>query len=154
VTVEVRVLDPQQAEQAAPSVLQLLVEFTPAAAALTAETVAARLRTDDVHVVTAERDGQLLGMATLCVYATLTTGTVGQVEDVIVTEAARGERLGVRLMQELQAEAARLGCAYLQLTSRPSREAANRLYRSLGYTQRETNVYRLRLPTPTDQADG
>jgi ribosomal protein S18 acetylase RimI-like enzyme len=130
----------------APGLLLLLAEFTPSAAALTAALVADRVRSERLRVVVAEREGELLGAATLCLYATLTSGQVGYVEDVIVTQPARGQRLGVALMQELQVEAVRLGCAYLQLTSRPGREAANRLYQSLGYERRETNVYRKRLP--------
>ncbi len=48
-------------------------------------------------------------------------------------------------MEKLHEEAARLGLTHLDLTSRPTREAANALYRALGYEQRKTNVYRLRL---------
>ena len=35
-----------------------------------------------------------------------------------------------------------LGAKTIDLTSRPSREAANRLYQRLGFEMRETNVYR------------
>jgi ribosomal protein S18 acetylase RimI-like enzyme len=38
--------------------------------------------------------------------------------------------------------AAERGARTVDLTSRPSREAANRLYRRLGFEPRETNVYR------------
>jgi ribosomal protein S18 acetylase RimI-like enzyme len=126
--------------------LLLLAEFTPSATGLTAALVADRMRSERLRVVVAESEGELLGAATLCLCATLTSGLVGHVEDVIVTQSARGQRLGVALMEELQEEAVRLGCAYLQLTSRPRRAAANRLYQSLGYERRETNVYRMRLP--------
>jgi ribosomal protein S18 acetylase RimI-like enzyme len=37
------------------------------------------------------------------------------------------------------------GATTVDLTSRPSREAANRLYQRLGFEQRETNVYRITL---------
>jgi GNAT superfamily N-acetyltransferase len=146
VTDTTRVLLADDAAAAAPALLRLLRELTPSAAALTAELVADRVRSDRLRVVVAERDGELLGAATLCLYPTLTSGLVGHVEDVIVTESARGQRVSVGLMEELHEEAARLGCSYLQLTSRASREAANRLYQSLGYARRETNVYRMRLP--------
>ena len=141
----VRVLDRAEHASLAPSLRALLVEFTPSAAALSDEVVLERLSSPMVRVVVAELDGALVGAATLCLSATLTSGVIGQVEDVIVTEAARGQRLGRLLMDELHAEARRQGCRYLQLTSRPSREAANRLYVSLGYARRETNVYRLAL---------
>jgi GNAT superfamily N-acetyltransferase len=146
VTVAIRVLRSDEAAELAPKLLSLLVEFTPSASALTAEVVADRVRSPTTRVIVAEREDELLGTATLCVYVTLTTGVVGQVEDVIVTHRARGQRVGVRLMQELHRQASDLGCAYLQLTSRPNREIANHLYPSLGYDKRDTNVYPLRLP--------
>jgi ribosomal protein S18 acetylase RimI-like enzyme len=43
------------------------------------------------------------------------------------------------------ARARGLGCRTIDLTSRPSREAANRLYQREGFEQRDTNVYRLTL---------
>jgi ribosomal protein S18 acetylase RimI-like enzyme len=147
VTFTIRVLTAEDAATMAPALLPLLTEFTPSAAALTVDLVADRVRSDRLLVVVAERDGQLLGAATLCLSATLTTGMVGYVEDVIVTQSERGQRLGIAIMQELHAEAGRQGCAYLQLTSRPSRETANRMYQFLGYERRETNVYRRRLPS-------
>lgn len=145
-TVTLRVLAAEDAAATAPGLLLLLAEFTPSATGLTAALVADRMRSERLRVVVAESEGELLGAATLCLCATLTSGLVGHVEDVIVTQSARGQRLGVALMEELQEEAVRLGCAYLQLTSRPRRAAANRLYQSLGYERRETNVYRMRLP--------
>jgi ribosomal protein S18 acetylase RimI-like enzyme len=38
-----------------------------------------------------------------------------------------------------------LGCRTVDLTSRPARESANRMYRRAGFVARETNVYRLEL---------
>jgi ribosomal protein S18 acetylase RimI-like enzyme len=38
-----------------------------------------------------------------------------------------------------------VGAKTVDLTSRPSREAANRLYQRIGFAQRETNVYRYEL---------
>jgi GNAT superfamily N-acetyltransferase len=139
------VLARDEAAAVAPGLLLLLTEFTESAAALSAEMLADRVRSDMLRVVVAESAGKLLGTATLCLSTTLTSGVIAQVEDVVVTESARGQGVGVGLMQELHAEARRLGCSYLQLTSRPSREAANRLYQSLGYDRRDTNVYRLSL---------
>jgi ribosomal protein S18 acetylase RimI-like enzyme len=37
------------------------------------------------------------------------------------------------------------GAITVELTSRPSREAANRLYQRMGFVARETNVYRFTL---------
>jgi ribosomal protein S18 acetylase RimI-like enzyme len=45
-------------------------------------------------------------------------------------------------MRALLDLAARKGLRFVDLTSRPSRDAANHLYRSLGFRLRETNCYR------------
>ncbi|HEX2184389.1 MAG TPA: GNAT family N-acetyltransferase, partial [Chloroflexota bacterium] len=61
---------------------------------------------------------------------------------VVVHEAARGQGVGEALSREALRRAAEAGARTVDLTSRPSREAANRLYRRLGFEPRETNVYR------------
>lgn len=129
----------------AAGVLVLLRELSASAAALDEDTIAERLRDDRVRVVLSFLDDQLVGMATLTMLVTLPDGLVGRVEDVVVCEPARGQGAGRNLMLALQDEARQLGVGYLELTSRPTREAANALYQSLGYEHRETNVYRLRL---------
>jgi GNAT superfamily N-acetyltransferase len=98
-----------------------------------------------VHVLVAERDGVVVGTATLSLLMTLWEGVVGHVDDVVVDAAARGEGVGRLLMEKLHQEAVGLGVTHLDLTSCPAREAANALYQSLGYEKRNTNVYRLRL---------
>jgi ribosomal protein S18 acetylase RimI-like enzyme len=47
-----------------------------------------------------------------------------------------------------RSRAAGAGARTVDLTSRPGREAANRLYARLGFKRRETNVYRYEQPTP------
>ena len=83
-------------------------------------------------------------MATLALDA-LVTGTKARVEDVVVTQTCRGRGYGSQLISHLVAEAKAHGAASVNLTSRPEREAANRLYRRLGFVQRQTNVYKLTL---------
>ena len=87
---------------------------------------------------------QLCGMATLALDA-LVTGTKAWVEDVVVSQTCRGRGYGSQLIFHLVAEAKAHGAASVNLTSRPEREAANRLYRRLGFVQRQTNVYKLTL---------
>ncbi len=87
---------------------------------------------------------QLCGMATLTLDA-LVTGTKAWVEDVVVSQTCRGRGYGSQLISHLVAEAKAHGAASVNLTSRPEREAANRLYRRLGFVQRQTNVYKLTL---------
>ena len=70
------------------------------------------------------------------------TGMRAWIEDVVVDEAARGHGVGEALNREALRLAKERGAITVDLTSRPSREAANRMYQRLGFTQRETNVYR------------
>jgi len=60
----------------------------------------------------------------------------------VVDASARGAGVGEALNRFALDEARGAGATTVDLTSRPSREAANRLYRRLGFVQRETNVYR------------
>jgi ribosomal protein S18 acetylase RimI-like enzyme len=93
-------------------------------------------------------DGRIVGMATLCIVSTL-HGSIGFVEDVIVEELMRGERIGEGLMIRLIEYARNTAeLDQLVLTSRPERIAANKLYQKLGFKQYEptpTNHYRLTL---------
>jgi ribosomal protein S18 acetylase RimI-like enzyme len=86
-------------------------------------------------------EGAIVGMLTLVVFP-IPTGTRAWVEDVVVDGAARGRGVGEALVKEAVRLAAAEGAQTLDLTSRPSREAANRLYTRVGFELRETNVYR------------
>jgi len=87
--------------------------------------------------------GRIVGCASLCVFDS-PTGRKGHIEDVVVSSACRGRHLGRKLLEHIL-DYARTDLAPIDihLTSRPSRVAANTLYRSLGFEQRDTNVYRL-----------
>lgn len=90
------------------------------------------------------RDGEaIVGTLTLAVYRALRVKAV--IEDVVVDDSARGQGVGEALVREAIRRARELGVSTVTLTSRPAREAANRLYRRLGFEQRETNFYRLDL---------
>jgi ribosomal protein S18 acetylase RimI-like enzyme len=80
-------------------------------------------------------------MLTLAVFR-IPTGVRAWIEDVAVDTEARGKGIGEALTREAVRLAAARGARTIELTSRPSREAANRLYRRLGFELRETNVYR------------
>ena len=129
----------------APGLVNLLGEFSARNASLDVDAVADRLRDDRVEVVVAAAGERILGTASLVLLVTLTDGLVGRVEDVVVSDEARGAGLGRRLMEALHERAGQLNLGYLDLTSRPSREAANAMYTSLDYERRDTNVYRLTL---------
>ncbi len=85
--------------------------------------------------------GQIVGSLTLALFR-IPTGLRAWIEDVVVDGAARGAGVGELLNRAAIDEAARRGARTVDLTSRPSREAANRLYQRLGFVLRETNVYR------------
>lgn len=88
-----------------------------------------------------EADGRILGMLSLVTF-TIPTGVRAWVEDVVVHDAARGQGAGRALVEAAVTRAGELGARSVDLTSRPSREAANRLYQRCGFEKRETNVYR------------
>lgn len=86
-------------------------------------------------------DGRIVGSLTLATFP-IPTGVRAWIEDVVVDGEARGHGVGEALNLAAIGEARARGAITVELTSRPSREAANRLYRRLGFVQRETNVYR------------
>lgn len=88
------------------------------------------------------RDGEaIVGTLTLVVFR-IPTGMRAWIEDVVVDESVRGKGVGEALTLRAVELAGEVGARTVDLTSRPSREAANRLYRRLGFTPRDTNVYR------------
>ncbi|MGA1361381.1 MAG: GNAT family N-acetyltransferase [Ilumatobacteraceae bacterium] len=86
-------------------------------------------------------EGRIVGSLTLATFP-IPTGVRAWIEDVVVDGDARGHGVGEALNRAAIEEARARGAITVELTSRPSREAANRLYRRLGFVQRETNVYR------------
>ena len=99
---------------------------------------------DSTVLFVARVDGRIAGALTLAVFR-IPTGLRAWIEDVVVDAGARGHGVGEALNLAALEEARRRGAVTVDLTSRPSREAANRLYRRLGFTARETNVYRYEL---------
>jgi ribosomal protein S18 acetylase RimI-like enzyme len=89
-------------------------------------------------------DGTLVGSLTLAVFR-IPTGVRAWIEDVVVDSAARGEGVGEKLNRFALDRARAEGAKTVDLTSRPSREAANRLYQRIGFVARDTNVYRYSL---------
>jgi ribosomal protein S18 acetylase RimI-like enzyme len=92
----------------------------------------------------ADRDGEIVGSLTLALFR-IPTGLRAWIEDVVVDGSARGRGVGEALSRAALDRARAAGARTVDLTSRPSREAANRLYLRIGFTERETNVYRFDL---------
>ena len=99
---------------------------------------------DATSVFLARVDGRIMGSLTLAVFP-IPTGLRAWIEDVVVDEHARGHGVGEALNRAALETARSLGAITVDLTSRPSREAANRLYKRLGFVERDTNVYRMTL---------
>ena len=89
-------------------------------------------------------DGRYVGTLTLAMFL-IPTARRAWIEDVIVDESARGKGVGEALNRAALDRAKREGAKTVDLTSRPLREAANRLYERMGFKQRDTNVYRYEL---------
>ena len=100
---------------------------------------------DACHLLLARDDaGTIVGSLTLVVFP-IPTAVRAWIEDVVVDGEARGMGVGAVLNTYALDLSRSLGAATVDLTSRPSREAANRLYQRLGFEPRETNVYRYTL---------
>jgi ribosomal protein S18 acetylase RimI-like enzyme len=91
--------------------------------------------------------GRVVGTLTLAIFR-IPTGVRAWIEDVIVDGEERGRGCGEALTRAALDAAAAAGARTVELTSRPSREAANRLYQRIGFQARETNVYRFELDAP------
>ena len=94
-------------------------------------------------LMTVQDEGRIVGMGTLYILQKLGK-RVAHIEDVIVLDEYRGQGLGQKLVEAI-IEAAKLkNIRTLSLTSRPARAAANKLYQKVGFTLKETNVYRMK----------
>lgn len=104
------------------------------------------IQTPHIHLLLAKKSGQkhVLGMATLVVYESL-SGTHTVVEDVVVDKSARRQGIATELLTKAISTAKESNAKFVDLTSRPSRVEANELYKKLGFSLRETNVYRYEL---------
>jgi ribosomal protein S18 acetylase RimI-like enzyme len=97
-----------------------------------------------VLLVARDRAGTIVGSLTLALFR-VPTGRRAWIEDVVVDESARGAGAGEALVVDAVRRAQDAGARSVDLTSRPSRAAANRLYVRLGFEARTTNVYRFSL---------
>lgn len=120
---------------------QLVPQLSTTASPLTSAQVD-ELVQSDASILFVARDGEnIVGSLTLVIFP-IPTGVRAWIEDVVVDESARGAGVGEALTLAAIDEARRRNVRSIDLTTRPSREAANRLYARLGFERRETNVYR------------
>ena len=111
---------------------------------VTPEMIKRTVEAPGTHFIAVTTEEHIIGCATLCVFES-PTGKKASVEDVVVSSAYRGQHIGKQLMQHVIEYAKTLVPINLQLTSRPERVAANKLYQSLGFQKRETNAYRMEI---------
>jgi ribosomal protein S18 acetylase RimI-like enzyme len=139
---EITSVDPELVE----ALLGLIAQLSPSAAPPTDADIQEVVDSPATRLLVARGgDGAVIGSLTLVQFR-IPTGVGVWIEDVVVDEAARGQGTGEALVREAVRLAEAAGARAVNLTSRPYRVAANRLYQRLGFEQRETNVYRLELP--------
>jgi ribosomal protein S18 acetylase RimI-like enzyme len=120
---------------------RLIPQLSRSAPALGVDDLTTLVGWSGIRLLIARVDGRIMGTLTLVTFP-IPTGTRAWIEDVVVDEAARGRGVGAALTNEAVVIARAAGARTVDLTSRPSREAANRLYQRVGFAPRETNVYR------------
>lgn len=132
-------------EEVSEAINELLPQLSASAPALTEEQISSFITQDSVYlfVFRNEDSNRITGMLSLATFV-IPTGLRAWIEDVVVSEKARGQGAGKALIGEAVAYAEKIGAKSVDLTSRPAREAANRLYMRCGFEKRETNVYRYR----------
>jgi ribosomal protein S18 acetylase RimI-like enzyme len=123
------------------SIAALIPQLSSSAAAPRNEDLQKIVQSPATTLLVAKTNETVKGMLTLAVFH-VPTGARAIIEDVVVDERHRGQGIAAALVQNALARAEAAGARTVDLTSRPSREAANSLYRKLGFEQRQTNVYR------------
>ena len=124
---------------------RLLPQLSNGARDVTAQALREIVEAPGTSLLVARVDGVVVGSVTVVVYA-IPSGVYAWLEDVVVDAAARGAGIGEALVRAALAEAEALGARTVDLTSNPSREAAIRLYRRVGFQRRETSVFRFAGP--------
>jgi ribosomal protein S18 acetylase RimI-like enzyme len=119
----------------------LLPQLSASPQRLTEQDLRAVIQSDTTRLLMAEEDNRYIGSLTLVVFR-IPSGTRARIEDLVVQETARGRGVGRALVQKALEMAKALGAEAVDLTTHPSREAANALYKKLGFARRETHVYR------------
>ncbi len=123
---------------------RLVPQLSSSAPAPTADQLREMIESPCTTVLLARARAGVVGSLTLAVFR-IPTGVRAWIEDVVVDSSARGKGVGEALSRGALRLAVEKGARTVELTSRPSRAAANRLYRRLGFVERETRVYRYTL---------
>jgi ribosomal protein S18 acetylase RimI-like enzyme len=131
-------------EQLVQAIGRLIPQLSSSSPPPTAAELDAIISSPDSLLFVASLHGEIIGTLTLGFYR-IPTGLKAWIEDVVVDDAGRGRGVGAMLNESAIAAARQRGAKHVNLTSRPSREAANRLYQRLGFELYPTNMYRYTL---------
>ncbi|WP_327368397.1 GNAT family N-acetyltransferase [Streptomyces sp. NBC_01217] len=131
---------------------RLLPQLSSTARPLDHQAVDRLVRCETNTVLVARAAGTVVGTLTLLLLP-VPTGVRARIEDVVVDTGARGQGIAALLTQEALALARKAGARTVDLTSRPDRAAANRLYERLGFRARESTVYRFAVDGPQPRTD-
>lgn len=96
------------------------------------------------YIVVCSVENSVVGMATMAVYEAI-SGRKAWIEDVVVASEYRQKGIGERLTNILIEKANELNVSTLLLYSNPKREAAHRLYKRLGFTEKGSTLFALSL---------
>jgi ribosomal protein S18 acetylase RimI-like enzyme len=146
VAVEVEVLS-KVTDEVVEAFGRLLPQLSGSAPVLDQAALAAIVSAPAVSVLVARSGETISGTLTLAIFP-IPTGVRAWIEDVVVDDAARGQGVGAALTQEALRIARAAGARTVDLTSRPSRVAAGRLYERLGFQTRDTRMYRYSMDGP------
>lgn len=131
-------------EELLAAMARLLPQLSSSATPLDETALAEIVASPTTLLLVARQRAVVVGSLTLVLFR-LPTGIRAWIEDVVVDEVARGAGVGAALNRAALERARTAGARTVDLTSRPSRQAANRLYQKLGFVPRQTNVYRFDL---------
>jgi ribosomal protein S18 acetylase RimI-like enzyme len=126
-------------EELVDTIARLLPQLTEARRPPTLEQLQ-EVVTSQTLLVARDDEGRVVGTATYIQYR-VSSGLKGRLEDVIVDSSVRGQGVGEALTREVMQRANDAGVLMLELSSMPYRQAANRLYKRLGFVRKPTNVY-------------
>ena len=139
-SVHVEVLD-EVTDEAVEAFARLLPQLSSSAPPLDRDALQQVVGADATTILVARSGDKITGMLSLVLFP-IPTGVRAWIEDVIVDQAARGQGIGEALTVQALRLAEAAGARTVDLTSRPSREAAGRLYERVGFQARSTRMYR------------
>ena len=122
----------------------LLRQLTSREIALTESSLRQIIENDACRLFIIYCGQEVAGMLSLGIYSS-PTSRKAWIEDVVVDKKHRGKGLGRLLVQHAINYTRELSPITIMLTSNPARTEANALYRSGGFEQRCTNVYKMEL---------